>query len=173
MKEYFFGAFLHWSALFYWEEYEKMNVYRVAFIGHRKIDEKDHLIAPTDGLIKGILQSKDFVEFYIGGKGDFDLLTTISAKLMQNEMRKHNSRIVYIQPYHTNDDDFYERCYDKVLYPTDCEWDPKTVITQRNRWMIDHADLLVAYAESDRAGEAMKALQYAKKKGLKIINLAI
>ena len=150
-----------------------MNVYRVAFIGHRKIDEKDHLIAPTDGLIKGILQSKDYVEFYIGGDGDFDLLTTISAKMMQNEMGTHNSRIVYIQPYHTKDDDFYERCYDKVLYPIDCEWNPKTAITQRNRWIVDHADLLVAYAESDREGEAMKALRYAKRKGIKIINLAI
>ena len=150
-----------------------MNVYRVAFIGHRKIDEREYLVASVDGLIKGLLQSKDYVEFYIGGNGDFDLLTTVSAKIMQNEMGTHNSRIVYIQPYHTNDDGFYERSYDKVLYLTDCEWDTKTVITQRNRWLIDRADLLVAYAEDDRAGEAMKALQYAKRKGIKIINLAI
>ena len=39
--------------------------------------------------------------------------------------------------------------------------------------MIDHADLLVAYVESDRNGEAMTALKYAERKGVKIINLAI
>ena len=48
-----------------------MNVYRVAFIGHRKIDEREYLVASVDGLIKGLLQSKDYVEFYIGGNGDF------------------------------------------------------------------------------------------------------
>lgn len=150
-----------------------MDVYRVVFIGHRKIGEREHLAASVDGLIKGLLQSKDYVEFYIGGNDDFDIIATVSAKLIQNEMGTHNSRIVYIQPYHTNDDDFFERVYDKVLYLTDREWDPKTELTQRNCWLIDHADLLIAYVEDDRAGEAKKALQYAKRKGIKIINLAI
>ena len=46
MKGHFFGAFLHWGALFYFWGILKMKIYRIAFIGHREIDEKHRLEAP-------------------------------------------------------------------------------------------------------------------------------
>ena len=37
---------------------------------------------------------------------------------------------------------------------------------------MDQADLLIAYVEQDRKGGAYTALQYMKKKGSSIVNLA-
>ncbi len=150
----------------------KMETYRIAFIGHREINEKHRLEAPLDKIIKEALCEKEFVELLVGWVGDFDILASVSAKMVQRAKGKQNSRLVLIMPYHTQNDDFYERFYDEVRYPIDWRPTPKTVFTKRNRWMIDHADLLVAYVEPDRNDETMTTLKYAEKKGIKMINLA-
>ena len=150
-----------------------MDIYRIAFIGHRKISEKHRLEEPLDEIIKEMLHEKEFVELYVGCDGDFDILASVSAKMVQRNVGNQNSRLVLIQPYHTEDDSFYERFYDKVRYPIDSTTDAETAIAKRNQWVIDHADLLVAYVEPDRHGGALKTLKYAEKKGVRIINLAV
>ncbi len=149
-----------------------MDTYRIAFIGHREIEEKQYLEVPMDKLIKENLREQDFVELLVGSVGDFNLLASVSVKMVQRDVGNQNSRLVLIMPYHTQDDDFYERFYDEVRY-IELKNDHQTIASKRNKWMIDHADLLVAYVESDRNGEAMTALKYAERKGVKIINLAI
>ena len=49
---------------------------------------------------------------------------------------------------------------------------PKAAITKRNQWMMDNADLLIAYVEPGRKGGALTTLKYAEKQGIEIINLA-
>ena len=70
------------------------------------------------------------------------------------------------------DDPYYEKFYDEIWYPIDSKTHPKSAITKRNQWMIDNADLLIAYVEEGRNGGAMTTLKYAEKKGIEIINLA-
>jgi hypothetical protein len=70
------------------------------------------------------------------------------------------------------DDPYYEKFYDEIWYPIDSKTHPKAAITKRNQWMIDNADLLVAYVEPDRKGGALTTLKYAQKQGVEIINLA-
>lgn len=149
-----------------------MDVYRVVFIGHRKIDEQHRLEAPLDKIIKEKLNERAFVELLVGCNGDFDILASVSAKMVQRAEGKQNSRLVLVKSYHTKDDDFYERFYDEVRY-IELKNDHQSIDSKRNQWMIDHADLVVSYVEPDHHGEVMKALKYAEKKGVKIINLAI
>ena len=166
-----------WDIIIGWRtflfgEILKMDTYRIAFIGHREIEGKQYLEVPLDKLIKENLREQDFVELLVGSVGDFNLLASISAKMVQRAVGKQNNRLVLIMPYHTQNDDFYERFYDEVRY-IELKNDHQTIASKRNKWMIDHADMLVAYVEPDRNGEAMTALKYAERKGVKIINLAI
>ncbi len=148
-----------------------METYRIAFVGHREIKENHRLEALLDEIIREALCEKAFVELLVGSVGDFNLLASVSAKMVQRAVGNQNSRLVLITPYHTQDDDFYERFYDEVRY-IELEEDHQTVASKRNKWMIDHADLLVAYVEPDRNGEAMTAFKYAEEKGVRSINLA-
>ena len=66
------------------------------------------------------------------------------------------------------DDEYYEKLYDEVLYPLDSKTYSKAAITQKNRWMIDNADILVAFVWDERRGGAMTTLKYAEKQGIKI-----
>lgn len=149
-----------------------MNIYRIAFIGHRKISDKYRLEALLDGIITEMLHSNEYVELCICGDGDFDVLASVSAKMVQRVEKKQNSRLVLVQPYHTKDDEFNERFYDEVRYPIDSAIDTEISIAKRNQWVIDHTDMLVTCVEPDRHDSAWAALKYAEEKGLMIKNLA-
>ncbi len=64
----------------------------------------------------------------------------------------------------------YRRDYDSVVYPGIEDKPPKFAITYRNRYMIDKADLVIAYINHEWGG-AYKTYSYAKRKGKRIINL--
>ena len=48
---------------------------------------------------------------------------------------------------------------------------PKYAIIRRNEWMVDKADLLLAYITYGWGGAA-RTYRYAKRKGIPIVNLA-
>lgn len=48
---------------------------------------------------------------------------------------------------------------------------PKVAITLRNQWMVDAADLVIAYVENSSGG-VYKAMAYAEKTEKPVINLA-
>ena len=77
-----------------------------------------------------------------------------------------------VLPYMNKDIAYYEQYYDSILIPA-ClsRIHPKGAITKRNRWMVEECDLLVCYVEHESGG-AYAALQYARKMGKEIINLA-
>ena len=60
--------------------------------------------------------------------------------------------------------------YDSSIYPP-LEGVPyKLAIIKRNEWMIDKADLIVAYVNTEYGG-ARRALTYARRRNKSIINL--
>lgn len=59
--------------------------------------------------------------------------------------------------------------YDVTLYPEIEDKPPKFAIVYRNRWMVDKADLVIAYVNYRRGG-AYKTYAYAKRKGKTVIN---
>ena len=71
------------------------------------------------------------------------------------------------------DDEYYEKFYDEVQYPVDSKIHPKAAITKRNQWMVENAELLIAFVEEGRKGGTLTTLKYAEKQGIDIINLAI
>ena len=161
------------GALFYLEEHQLLEIYRIAFIGHREIYGQYRLEDRIEDIIRKELHSKEYVELYVGRNGDFDISVASATKRAQDALGHHNSSLVLLQPYPMKDDVYYEKFYDELWYPVDSKTHPKAAITKRNQWMIDNADLLVAYVEPDRKGGALTTLKYAEKKGIEIINLAL
>ena len=149
-----------------------MNVYRIAFIGHRQILGQPHLEDRLECIIKEKLYSEEYVELFVGRNGDFDILVASAAKRAQRAYGTSNSALILLQPYPCKNDLYYEKFYDEIQYPVCKGTHPKAAITKRNCWMIDRADLLVAYVERGRVGGAWTALRYAEKIGVKVKNLA-
>ena len=149
-----------------------MEIYQVAFIGHRRIDAYVHLEDRIEQIARDQIRQKEYVEFYIGRNGDFDIMAASAIKRAQRALGHENSSLILVQPYPMKDDEYYENYYDELAYPISQHVHPKAAITQRNQWMIDHAQLLIAFVEAEKKGGASAALKYANKKGVPILNLA-
>ena len=147
-----------------------MKIYRVSFVGHRMLQNIGSLETQLENLIRELLLQNEYVEFFIGRNGDFDILVASVIKRVQKTVGKENSSLILALPYHAKDEKYYENYYDEVCFPIEEKIHFKAAILRRNQWMIDQSDLLVAYVEH-KTGGAFKALKYAEKKAIKIIRL--
>lgn len=143
----------------------------VSLFGHRQIEDWRQLDDQFTRLIKKLLQTKTYVSFLIGRNGEFDEYAASMIKTVQRETGKENSDITLVLPYTVANMEYYESYYDSIVIP-DCVYraHPKTAITQRNRWMIEQADLVIIYIERNNGG-AYSAWKYAKKQDKQIICL--
>lgn len=58
---------------------------------------------------------------------------------------------------------YYQTFYDEILVPEEVEYTYyKAAITKRNRWMVDHADLMLVYIDHDYGGTS-QTYQYTQK----------
>ena len=149
-----------------------MNTYHIAFIGHRKIYGHKDLEDKIEELVKEALRDNDFVEFLVGRNGDFDISAASAVRRARKALGEENSSLILVQPYGMKDDEYYEHYYDSILYPIDKKTHYKKAITKRNEWLVDHADLLIAFVEEGQEGGAHTALKYSEKQGVESINLA-
>ena len=149
-----------------------MDIYRVAFIGHREIL---YNIAQIENEIekttKELMHKHSFVEFYVGRNGDFDIIAASAIKRARKSCDTNNSELILALPYANKDECYFEHYYDDIIYPLAPKTHYKNAILKRNEWLVDHSDLLIAYVEPDRTGGALKTLQYALKTNTHTINL--
>ncbi len=149
-----------------------MEIYPIALIGHRRIYEYYRLEDRIEQIARDLICQKEYVEFYVGRNGDFDIMAASAIKRAQRALGHESSSLILVQPYPMKDDAYYEKFYDEMCYPVERTTHPKAAITQRNQWMVDHAQLLIAFVEDGRTGGALTALKYANQKGVPILNLA-
>ncbi len=148
-----------------------MEIYRVAFIGHRETDEHREIEKRLTEIIVELLNEKEYVEFQIGRNGEFDIFAASCIKNIQKKVGKNNSSLTLILPYPVADIEYYEKYYDSIFIPEKASLaHPKGAITKRNEWMTENSDLLVAYVRRDKGGAAT-CLKNAEKKGIKIIRI--
>ena len=150
-----------------------MDIFRIAFIGHRYIEGQYRLEDRIEDIIREKLHTKEYEELYVGRNGDFDISVASATKRAQEALGHHNNSLILLQPYPMKDDPYYEKFYDEIWYPIDSKTHPKAAITKRNQWMIYNTDLLIAYVEEGRKGGTLTTLKYAEKQGVEIINLTI
>ena len=148
------------------------NTFKVALFGHRRFNEHWVLDKHLLPLLRDLIRTKPFVEFYIGRNGEFDIYASTVIKRIQAMTGKENSSLICVLPYPEKDIEYYEKYYDSVIIPECAEnAHPKVAITKRNRWMVEQSDLVVCYIERESGG-AYTALKHAKGLQKQIINLA-
>lgn len=112
--------------------------------------------------------------FFSGGYGAFDSFALFVGK----EFKKThpNTSLVFVTPYITieyqkNHLEYLKTMYDDIIYPELEKVPLKFAISHRNKWMVEKADIVVAYVLHASSG-AYKTYKYARTKGKEIFNLA-
>ena len=148
-----------------------LNIFTVSLFGHREIDDLWRLEKQLYPIIKKLIESKTYVTFLIGRNGEFDEFAASVIKRVQKELGKENNDITLVLPYSVANIEDYEKYYDSIIIPESTYGvHYKSVITLKNRWMIEQSELVIVYVERDRGG-AYAVMKYAEKLNKKIINL--
>ena len=148
----------------------------IAFIGHSALSPYSEEIAEKlKNTISENLPAGEEVTFFCGGYGEFDALC---AKVCHDMKESHpHLESLLITPYITearqkklNNDFQIKELYDGIVYPP-LETVPfRFAISRRNEWMMENADLIIAFVTHNYGG-AYTALSDAKRRKKKIINL--
>ncbi len=146
-----------------------MNILNVTFAGHRRIEKTHELEKKMECLLIELVKTSEFIDFYVGNDGDFDILATSLIRRVRKKVGSDNSAINLVLPYKKANLDLIEEQFDSVIIPERFyNIHPKRAITERNRFMIDNCDLLICHIE--QKGGAANTLKYAESKGnVKII----
>ena len=138
----------------------------VVFIGHKNCYglNEDELKSTIIELI-----NLGVTEFLSGGMGEFDRK---SARIVYElkQIYPHIKNILVIPYFHFNI--FDSKLFDEIVYPAGIEKVPyKFAIIKRNQYMVDNSTYAICFVDHSFGG-ASKTLEYAKKKNVRIINLA-
>lgn len=148
-----------------------MNCLTVSLFGHREIDDLRRLDSGLAPILRELIQTEEYVSFFIGRSGEFDEYAASVIKRVQKETEREKSALVLVLPYKVSDIDYYEKYYDDIIIPESVyDAHPKAAITLRNRWMIEKSEIIIVYVEHDGGG-AYAAMKYAEKLNKRIINL--
>ena len=104
--------------------------------------------------------------------GEFDSLFFSAVRKVKKSFP--NVKLICVKPYFTNDlntnGEYYTDLYDDVIIPDElADIHPKAAIKYRNRWMIDHSNIILIFTKRSYGG-AYEARRYAERIGKKIVN---
>lgn len=153
-----------------------LDIYTVAFFGHRYIDNPFRIEGRLKKYIQRLLAEHEYVEFLVGRNGELDQLASSTIRRCRRNIRDDNNALVLVLPYHTdeyhNNRESYHNYYTDVeISHTASAVHPKAAIQISNREMVDRADLILCCIEHEEGG-VWKTIQYAIQQGKLIINLA-
>ena len=126
--------------------------------------------------LEEIIQTDDDFIFYSGGMGEFDKKCESAVRRIKRTHPERSIRLVLVLPYLTHeinrDKEYFEAYYDDIVVPTELMGvHYKAAIKKRNRWMVDRADVVLAYIYRDFGG-AFDTTRYAYRMGKPVLNLA-
>ena len=136
------------------------------FFGHRDAPES---IKPLlrEVLLK-LIENQGITQFYVGHQGNFD---TMARSLLVEFEQTHGIRYEIVLAYLPKKEDPHIAAY-HIILPEGIETvPPRFAIEYRNKWMIDHSDIVVTYVTHPFGGAA-KFKEMAQKKKKTIIEIA-
>lgn len=136
----------------------------VTFCGHAQISQSEKiekwLYAVTQKLIE-----QGATTFYLGGYGAFDLLA--ASVLRAQKKRYPQIELILVLAYLNTGRN--TSGYDSTVYPPLETVPRRFAISHRNRWMVESADVVVAYVLHDWGGAAT-TLRCVRQKKKQIIS---
>lgn len=153
-----------------------LEIYTVAFFGHRYIDNILKVEEQLEDHIRKLLMEHEYVDFLVGRNGDFDQCVSSSVLRVRKSYRDDNSSLILVLPYPTseyvNNKNYFEEYYNEVQISfAASKAHPKSAFQIRNREMVDRADLIICYMENKEGG-TRQTVKFAMEKEKNIINLA-
>lgn len=153
-----------------------MEIYTVSFFGHREVEGAAEIESRLERLLHDLITQKEYVEFLIGRDGEFDLLAASAIRRAVKHCGCGNTSLILVLPYmkaeYRDNEQSYLDYYDEVEICADSsEVHYKSAIQVRNRCMVDRSDLVVCCIQH-KSGGAYSTMQYAKKQGKQVRNLA-
>lgn len=143
------------------------------FAGHRDICATEKLISDLKEYIEILITKENVSEFLVGNYGGFDYIAAEAVRELQKSYPQIKLNLVI--PYLTKaiteyKEQFYEK-YDSILIADIPLSTPKNLcIIKSNQYMVDKADFLICYVNHGWGGAA-QTVDYAKKKGINIIDI--
>lgn len=144
----------------------------ITFCGHSDFLFNDDIKEQLKNILVGEIIKNPTCKFFLGEYGDFDSLCLRTLTELKKEFQ--DIELIFITPYldkNYSKLEFAKNHYDDVIFPPIESVPRKFAILKRNEWMVEQADLVIAYVKYSW-GEAAKALEYAKRKKKRIINIA-
>ena len=144
----------------------------ITFCGHSNCLFSDEVKDELKQLLIKETTKNPTCKFYLGGYGDFDSLCLRTLRELKTDFP--DIELLFITPYLDKNYSKLELAkyyYDDVIFPPIENVPRKFAILKRNEWMVDSAELVIAYVKYSWGGAA-KTLEYAKRKKKTIINLA-
>ena len=137
----------------------------VTFCGHKDIADTSTVRAAVDEVLRTLVaEGADY--FLLGGYGGFDYLAAHAVhELKQQHPEIHSTLVI---PYLNRE--YSIELYDDTTYPPLEDVPMKFAISRRNEWMVDQADVVVAYVQHSWGGAAA-TLRYAESKHKRIIRI--
>lgn len=153
-----------------------MDIYTVSFFGHREVERVAVIESKLDQLLHDLITQKQYVEFLVGRDGEFDLLAASAIRRAVKQYGCGNTSIILVLPYmkaeYLDNKQSYLSYYDEVeICSESSNAHYKSAIQLRNRSMVDRSDLVVCCIQH-KSGGAYRTMQYAKKQGKQVRNLA-
>ena len=153
-----------------------LDIYTVAFFGHRYIDNLFKVEELLEEQIRKLINEKEYVDFLVGRNGDFDQCVSSTVLRVRKNVRDDNSSLILVLAYPTaeylNNEEYFHDYYSDVdISYAASKAHPKSAIQIRNREMVDRADLIICYIGKEEGG-AWQTLKYAKDEEKAIVNLA-
>lgn len=131
------------------------------FIGHREASEQ--IYPALYAAVEEHIVRYGVTEFVVGHYGGID---RIAAKAVKTAKNSHPEiKLTLLLPYHPAERPLpVPDGFDSTYCPNGMEKTPRQVaIVRANRYMVDHADFLIAYAWHS-ASNAKDLLEYARKR---------
>ena len=138
----------------------------VAFCGHKNVYETELVSQQVKQIILGLVK-EGADTFLLGGYGSFDSIAAITVRELKKDYP--GLRSILVLPYLNRGYD--ASLYDESVYPPIEDVPKKFAISRRNEWMVEKADVIIAYVDHDWGGAAATTLRYAERKKKRIINV--
>lgn len=136
----------------------------VTFCGHAQISQSKKIEQWLYDVTQKLIE-QGATTFYLGGYGAFD---SLAASILREQKKQYPQiDLVLVLAYLNTERN--TSGYDSTVYPPLETVPRRFAISHRNRWMVESADVVVAYVLHDWGGAAT-TLRCAKQKKKQIIS---
>ena len=136
----------------------------VTFCGHAQISQSEKIEKWLYDVTQKLIE-QGATTFYLGGYGAFD---SLAASILREQKKQYPQiELVLVLAYLNTERN--TSGYDSTVYPPLETVPSRFAISHRNRWMVESADVVVAYVLHDWGGAAT-TLRCAKQKKKQIIS---